>query len=517
MVRSVRVVAFAAPITALRFANMYGDGMVLASRPQRATVWGFATADTSVQVCLGGKCVQAEVTGAGDDATFFAALPAVKPSSTPWTITASSSGSVAALKGVLFGSVFVCGGQSNMDMVASMAFNGTSEALDADNYPSIRVFTVGKGNSKSVSREIDYVGQEWAPASKATIGGPSYWDSQNFSDWENHIGSVTGGEGFSAVCWFFGRELFKKTQQPVGLIWASHGGSRVETWMEGQDVSTCGGKNKDGGHWNTMIRPLLGTVISGTVWYQGESNADSPAKYSCTFPAMIQSWRKRWFEGTKGNTLPSWPFGFVQLSTHGGDVQGYGLGLDTPGYAALRWAQTATYGFAPNPALPNVFMATAVDIGQRSSPAKGPHVQNKQEVGRRLALAYRRTLGEKRIYTPGPIAKSAIIEDGELHVTFENLSPAGLGPLSTLLGVELSSGDDFWTSAPAAKLVDGGQAVAISTPPEMPSPTRVRYLWAQNPCLPVPGSECPLRGADIHKLPALPFVINITENIAIVA
>merc|ERR1712048_477569 len=102
------------------------------------------------------------------------------------------------------------------------------------------------------------------------------------------------------------------------------------------------------------VKPLLRTVISGVAWYQGESNASpDPVAYSCTFPAMIQSWREHWSNGTKGNTDASFPFGFVQLSTHGGAVGGYGLGLEAPGYAALRWAQTASQGYSPNPAEPN--------------------------------------------------------------------------------------------------------------------------------------------------------------------
>merc|ERR1712107_885003 len=237
-----------------------------------------------------------------------------------------------------------------------------------------------------------------------------------------------------------------------------------------------------------------------------------PMAYSCTFPAMIQSWRDHWYEGTQGNSLQSWPFGFVQLSTHGGGVQGYGLGLEEPGYPALRWAQTAGYGSAPNPSMQNVFMATAVDIGQASSPARGPHVQNKQ-VGRRLALAFRRTvLNEDGLYTPGPQAKAAALKAGGVEVTFENLSPAGLSELPTQFGFEFSVGDDVWLMAPSAQLTADATGVQVAVPEELKAtPTRVRYLWAQNPCLPVAGSECPVRGADDHSLPALPFVLPIEQ------
>jgi sialate O-acetylesterase len=105
------------------------------------------------------------------------------------------------------------------------------------------------------------------------------------------------------------------------------------------------------------------------VWYQGESNEANPLSYNCSFPALISGWRDAWSVGTGGLTDPIFPFGFVQLSIHGGlpcygSTACYNMPTWSKGYAAIRYAQTASVGTVPNAAMPNVFMATAVDIGE---------------------------------------------------------------------------------------------------------------------------------------------------------
>ena len=66
--------------------------------------------------------------------------------------------------------------------------------------------------------------------------------------------------------------------------------------------------------WNAMIYPFLNMTIFGAIWYQGEANSHQPNTYNCTFPAMIDDWRAKWFEGTNKATNEMFPFGFVQVS-----------------------------------------------------------------------------------------------------------------------------------------------------------------------------------------------------------
>lgn len=180
-------------------------------------------------------------------------------------------------------------------------------------------------------------------------------------------------------------------------------------------------------------------------------------------------------------------------------------------YAPVRWQQTAGFGIAPNPAMPNTFMASAVDIGQRDSPAKGPHVQNKQDIGRRLVLSYQKEfMLDKDIFAPGPLARSAMLKGGNLTITFRSLSPRGFrSPLPSRIGFELSSGADIWVDVSGVELGDNATSVVIAVPDGL-NPVFVRYLWAMNPCLPEHGKECPLHDADGNGLPALPFVLNVS-------
>jgi len=498
----------------LRFSTTHGDGMVLNS--EGSTVWGFCdTADSPVRVCVDqSQCIDAPVLS---DGTFQASLPNFPASFEGHSITATSSnGDVATLKDVLFGSVWVCSGQSNMDMAVPMVFNSSDEVLDADNYPYIRLLTVAKDKNKMDALiEAGNITQSWLPASKSSIGGEHWqpWTPQDFGGWENKIAQNPGGEGFSAACYFFGRELFREIQQPVGLIWSSFGGTSVETWTPPSAREHCGDGEGHAANFNAMITPLLRNVITGAIWYQGESNSKNFQHYACTFPAMIQSWRESWHNATGGVAPKSWPFGFVQLSTHDGSIGTYGENVTAQGYAGVRWAQTAEYGTAPNQAMPDTFMATAVDIGQAGSPAKGPHVQNKQDVGRRLLLAYKKAyLGGDSIFAPGPLANKAMLQSNSISISFENLSPVGFQSLPTQIGFEVSNGDGSWYNVSDVALSANSRDVLLTLPTSMMQPTLVRYLWATTPCFPTSGSECPLHDADLNALPALPFVMNTTQS-----
>jgi sialate O-acetylesterase len=226
---------------------------------------------------------------------------------------------------------------------------------------------------------------------------------------------------------------------------------------------------------------------------------------------MIESWRESWHNATGGIAPKSWPFGFVQLSNHNGGIGTYGGNLTDAGYQGVRWAQTAGYGTAPNPAMPDTFMATAVDIGQEASPGAGPHVQDKQDVGHRLFLAFKKAyLGDDDIFAPGPVASRSVLRSGDVSVSFDNLSPMGFQLLPTQLGFEVLNGTGSWLNVSAVALSANSRDVVLTLPAGMAQPALVRYLWATNPCFPTPGLECPLHDADTNALPALPFVMNIT-------
>ena len=382
-------------------------------------------------------------------------------------------------------------------------------------------------------------GQRWVKASKDTVYGTQPWESSDYGGWEDKVGQVAGGRGFSGACWFFGKELYKRRQYPIGLIWSSIGGSPDEVWMPPDAFAACNARGGSGAGWDLMTAPLLRSVISGVVWYQGESNEAAPLSYNCTFPAMIAAWREEWYNATGGNTARQFPFGFVQLSVHGGDPcyggkACYNMPTWSEGYAAIRWAQTASYGSVPNDAMPNVFMATAVDIGESRTPAGGPHVRDKEDVGRRLALAYRDNFirGDGPFYTPGAIAASAsALAAGTaaatvVEVAFKNLPPGGapLLPPTSALGLEVTSETGWnavhWRNATAASLgaAVNGTVRTIRIESTLARVAQVRYLWSDNACMGWDSASskretgamaCPLYTSR-NGLPVLPFILNVT-------
>jgi sialate O-acetylesterase len=267
------------------------------------------------------------MTIAGRDGTWRQRLSPRPASSTPFTLAfESSAGETAALRDVLFGDVYICGGQSNMQFGMGAVADRAEEVAKADKYPLIRLFTVGQktGQSRSPLEDLQTVEQPWSVANRTTIVG-------------------NGGFGyFSAVCWFFGRQIADANPGvPLGLISNNWGGTKVELWTTQAGFDECKvNASGNGGLYNAMVHPYtVGPMaVTGFTWYQGESNIGHPDAYACLFPAMIKQWRASFQHGPED--VPY--FGFVQLSTWCSgavgvakirDAQMAALALDKVGYA----------------------------------------------------------------------------------------------------------------------------------------------------------------------------------------
>jgi sialate O-acetylesterase len=173
------------------------------------------------------------------------------------------------LHDVLFGDVWICSGQSNMEMTVSLIFNGSEEISNAGNYPKIRLFTAGQIESAIPVEEVLSTFLKWSVASPQSVGGP---------DWVY----------MSAVCWLYGRMIHQALAgRPIGLIATSYGGTIIETWMPpkvlqdcnttiSEDVaissygeSTVNAPVNHSNVFNAMIHPLTRITIYGSIWYQG--------------------------------------------------------------------------------------------------------------------------------------------------------------------------------------------------------------------------------------------------------
>jgi len=471
---------------------LISDNMVLQAGVT-CPVWGTAEPGEAVTVTIGGETVKGKADTKGK---WMVKVGPLKTGG-PLEMTIAGQNTVT-VKNILVGEVWLGSGQSNMNFSLAEGMNAEEEIRNA-NYPEIRFFYV---NDKSLPEPVEEVRGHWR--------------------------ICTPGEAkiFSAVAYFFARNLHQDLKVPVGIIQSSHGASPAEAWTEAGALKACipqaverwdkinddynrakaayevemakikaggqptGGRtpkepslprtgswvHKPSGFWNGAIAPLIPYAIKGVIWYQGESNTDTHAQaeeYHKLLPAMITSWRKEWGEG-------DFPFLIVELAPY--------LAIrDVPtdsDYALVREAQRKTAA-----SVVNTGIATTTDIGA----AKDPHPKNKQDVGKRLALvALAKVYGRDVVYS-GPVFKSMKMKGKEVEVTFEHVH-GGLVVKDgeALKGFAVAGKDKNYAWAQAR--IEGDRVVVWSD--EVAEPVAVRYAWASNPV-------CNLfNGAG---LPAFPF------------
>jgi sialate O-acetylesterase len=354
---------------------------------------------------------------------------------------------------ILAGEVWLCSGQSNMEWPVSASSNADLE-IAAAKRPNIRLVRVKGLGSQTTVEDFEGGWQVCTPE------------------------AVTG---FSAVGYFFGRELQDHVDVPVGLIDNSWGGSACEAWirrdrLEGNPLyetqltswdkvaaeyettkdpkqqERLAGNQRPANLYHARLGPVLGYGIKGAIWYQGESNAGRAYQYREMFPLMIQSWREDWKQG-------DFPFYFVQLA----DFMAEKAEPTESAWAELREAQTMTQD-----RLPNTGQAVIIDIGE----ANDIHPRNKLEVAKRLARwALARDYGQKFVYQ-SPRYESHEVKGDTVVVKFKEVG-GGLraNDVSELKGFAIAGPDRRWTSAEAK----------IVAPDQVPNPAAVRYAWADNP------------------------------------
>ena len=261
---SVRAPA-AAAAAALTVSPIFGANMVL-QRGMTVPVFGTANPGATVTVQFHNQSVSGV---AASDGTWRVDLASMAASAAPSTMTVVAGGTTTEFAGVQVGEVWVCSGQSNMDMRLDEANGGTTEAQQAGAY-NLRFFLMKSGN------------------------GPST------TSWK--VSSPTSAAEFSAVCYWHGVELARKFNVPVGLIQATHDGTNISEWQ-----TTNGGTGAD---YLAMVKPIQPYAIKGIGWYQGESNGGD-ISYETKLTDMIAEWRADW-------SRPDLPFGIVQLTGSGG-------------------------------------------------------------------------------------------------------------------------------------------------------------------------------------------------------
>ena len=224
--------------------------------------------------------------------------------------------------------------------------------------------------------------------------------------------------------------------------------------------------------YNGMIAPLLPLTLTGTLWYQGESNTDAAWLYRTLLPTMIRDWRGRFAQGET-------PFLIVQLPNH----MGRGTRPETSAWAEMREAQALTARTSPGCGL-----AVTIDIGE----AENVHPLNKQEVGRRLALLAESQVYHRPVACAGPRLRAQTVESNAIRLSFDDAEGLTAADGKTLTGFTIAGSDRRFKWATAR--IEGTTVVVSS--PEVTAPVAVRYAWANNPA-------CNLTNAS--GLPAAPF------------
>ncbi len=423
----------AAPVRADVNPNgLFTDYMVL-QRGMKVPVWGTATPGEKVTVQFCGQEVSATT---GQDGKWKVELQKLKAGG-PFEMTISGPNNKVQLKDVLVGEVWVCSGQSNMEWPLT-ATNRAKEAIATATNPQIRLFTVPKATATAPQRDV--------PRGKRADG------------WRECTSTTV--ERFSAVGYYFGRDVQKALQVPVGLIHTSWGGTPAEHWTskevleKHQSTKELAQNKRASEKFNAMVAPLIPYAIRGVIWYQGESNVGRAQQYRTLFPAMIKDWRDRWGEG-------KFPFLFVQIAPWAK------YGPET-GWAELCEAQMLTALKVPNTAC-----IVTTDVGD----PKDIHPRDKAPIGDRLARAALALAYKKKIEYSGPVFTGMRIDGNKAILSFSHLGGGLTAKGGTLKGFTIAGPDGKYI--PANAEINGDQVIVSSS--EVQQPVGVRYGWARYP------------------------------------
>jgi sialate O-acetylesterase len=466
----------ATPAAKVTVASVFTDNMVL-QQGMKIPVWGTAPTGTTVTVAFAGQARKTDTDTAG---CWRVQLGSLKASAEPRTlsITVSGSPSGITLTNVLVGEVWIGSGQSNMDWPLCKTESATDTLASASD-PLLRLFTVSKNTSDT---PLNSVTGAWTTCSSETASN------------------------FSAVAYFFGRELRKARGVPVGLIASAWGGTCAEAWTPAETFTATPGlgaiaeryqnerrawddakaealfqqqmtnyqaavvKAEQDGRmkpspprraqaparslqrpsclYNAMIAPLQPFAIRGVIWYQGEANNKRAGEYTGLFGGMIKGWRTAW--------KSEFPFLFVQIAPYKGISP------------LIREAQLQTWQRVPDTA-----MIVITDFGNPTN----IHPQSKAPVGARLALAARAIAYGERVEYSGPLFKSAKMKDGQAVLRFTHTGHGLVAKDGPLKGFTLAGTNQVFK--PAEAVIKGDTIILRN--PDMAEPKAVRYGWDNVP------------------------------------
>ncbi|WP_225876481.1 sialate O-acetylesterase [Pedobacter psychrodurus] len=438
--------------------QILSSNMVL-QRDKPINIWGFAAPDEKVEVTFAGQKKQ---TITDKNGNWLVVLAPLKTATKPQKMTISGSNKIE-LTNILVGEVWVCSGQSNMEYAMRKLAKIPKPKNEKLGFPAdevakakntqIRIFLV---NRKQLNKP-DSLHKSWAVAQDSAL------------------------RAFSAVGYFFAKEVQAKLGIPVGMISSAIPGSAIEPWIsedafaqedyfKNQKVG-----NDPGKFYLTMIEPLSKFKIRGFLWYQGETNCflNEKISYSYKMKVLVNSWRKAWGE-------QDLPFYYVQIAPFDYSKQKSDKVVLTADTEPNFWeAQQQILR------MPNTGMISTSDLNDNGGDL---HPTYKWEVGRRLALWALAKTYNQRIVFSGPIYKNVSFSNGKALLNFDYLKSTSSSPIT---GFTIAGSNGKFVNADA--IVKDGKVVVSSK--EITEPKTVRYNWTENPSGNFYG----------NALPALPF------------
>ena len=463
----------------IRLPALIGHHMVI-QRNAPYPVWGWADPGEKVIVTFNGKKASAT---AGADSIWKATLTPMSAGG-PYTMTIRGK-NIITLYNILVGDVWICSGQSNMVWPVKYSANPEREIWNGT-HPTIRLFMVKKAGYPDPIPDCQGPWQECTPH---TVGD------------------------FSGVAYYFARALTDSLHIPIGLVQAAWGGTEISNWMsraalEGNPdtrymlegwgpviddkplemvrhyEAVAGwfeycfvqmsrrqsydpfpsnpkgftkGFGAPGWLFNAMVAPVTRFPVAGALWYQGEGDNGRGYMYRTLLKTLIGDWRKQW-----SNT--ELPFIVVQLAN---------VNATENEPHESSWAETWEAQYLATK-LPKVGMAVTLDIGQ----GEDVHYKNKQEAGRRAALAALHTAYGRNFVYSGPIYRAMRVEGSKIRLQFD-LFGSGLATRNNEppKGFAIAGEDRKFVWADAK--VEGNEIVVWND--SISAPVAVRYAWDDNP------------------------------------
>nr|WP_233173514.1 sialate O-acetylesterase [Pedobacter sp. ASV19] len=429
--------------------QILASNMVL-QRDKPVNIWGYAAAGEAIQVGFSGQLKQTLADAKGK---WSVILDPLKTSAVPAEMTIKGSNTII-LSNVLVGEVWLCSGQSNMEYGMRKIAKVKKPLKEKLGYPfdelekahnsEIRIFLV---NRKELGKP-DSLHRSWNVARDSAL------------------------KSFSAVGYFFAKELYNKLHIPIGIISSAVSGSPIEPWIPKEELQNGYFKdlkagNDPGKFYTPMIEPLSPFALRGFLWYQGETNCflKENITYSYKMKALINSWRLAWKLASAEKTKQEMPFYYVQIAPFN-----YAA---TKGKVILN-AQTEPEFWEAQAQLlrlPNTGMVATIDLNDYSDDL---HPTYKWEIGRRLALwALAKDYGQQINYA-GPMYKTAKFRASTATIEFDHVG-SGLQSIDgkALDGFTIAGADGRFVPADA---VIRGDQVTVSARGVV-KPVAVRFGW----------------------------------------